>query len=207
MTDYDEHHSYDQDSYDVGPADVATDAQVRAAQAARASRPTTCDQPCHQGSPRSTVPHAGWSPERGWHDAIAPEPSYVHEARYLGAAAAMAAASWLEIPEDDARSILTDVDPLVMDQYAPPNLSGEWADDPTSDSLWREITGADEALTDDAQFAQVDAIADAWQEGCDLVWSDALQAHALRVLGEHTSATQADHALAARVTELRELAR
>lgn len=100
------------------------------------------------------------------------------QARYLGADAALAAASWVTMDEADARSILEDVDPEVMDRYPEPNLSGEWADDPTPTSLAREV-GYD---GDDQDHEQ--AIADAWEAGRDEVWSDALQGVALRLLGD-----------------------
>jgi len=79
-------------------------------------------------------------------------PAHVSEARYLGHDAGLTAASWLwlEMTEADARSILTDVDPEVADRYPGPNLSGEFADDPTPRSLATECgvgtVGATEGL-------------------------------------------------------------
>lgn len=46
----------------------------------------------------------------------------------------------------------------------PPNLSGEWADDPTPNSLARlhGITDADE----------IDALCDSWEEGVEEAWTE-----------------------------------
>lgn len=101
-------------------------------------------------------------------------------ARYLGADAALAAASWLILSETQARSILDDIDPEVVDAIGEPNLSGEWADDPTPGNLYYEVTGE----TDPGDGDLVAELCDAWEEGRDLVWADALQAVALRTLGD-----------------------
>lgn len=119
------------------------------------------------------------------------------QARYLGADAALAAASWLTMNEADAQSILDDVDPEVMDRYREPTLTGEWDDVATPEALGNEILGprpiGDNAVTRDEIAANVreilgadgvEALSAAWHEGRDEVWSDALQAHALRVLGD-----------------------
>jgi hypothetical protein len=125
-------------------------------------------------------------------------------ARYLGADAALAAATWLEMPEADAASILADVDPAVLDQYEPPNLSGEFAGDPTPDSLTLEVTSY--ALAEDrAEVA--DAVADAWEAGRDEVWSDALEAQALRVVGRTDAALYVEARLERLVSVLRDATR
>jgi hypothetical protein len=121
-------------------------------------------------------------------------------ARYLGADAALTAASWIVMSESDARSILSDVDPMVLDSYPEPNLSGGWADDLTPAILYREVTGVTVAL---ATAEQVDEIADAWEEGRDAVWSDALRAHALRLLGDIPRALEVERATEAYVSSLR----
>jgi len=122
------------------------------------------------------------------------------QARYLGADAALAAATWLEMSEPDARSWLTDVDPMVIDRYPEPTLSGEFTDDPTPMSLAVEITGH-------LQCAELrDALADAWESGRDLVWSDAVSAHALRVLGKVDAACDLERHTEAKVAELRKAA-
>jgi hypothetical protein len=98
------------------------------------------------------------------------------EAFELGAAAGIAAASWVAdgntSPEHYARvlAMTDDGDPQASD-YLPaiPNLSGEWADAPTPHTLYREITGNDPAdrisEDEDADGEIVDAIADAWEAG------------------------------------------
>ena len=132
-----------------------------------------------------------------------PEPSHVAEARYLGHDAALAAATWVEMNEADARSVLDDVDPEVMDRYAPPNLSGQWADDPTPATLHHEIVGRH--ITSDRDSNVAEEIADAWCEAVDAAWADALQAHALRVLGRIEDAQRVEAALEAEADRLREL--
>src|SRR3954453_10754134 len=74
--------------------------------------------------------------------------AHEREAYELGVQAAIAAASWVldgNTPQDHiARMVamLDAGDPEVYDFLpAMPDLSGEWADDPTPDSLYAEITG------------------------------------------------------------------
>jgi hypothetical protein len=133
------------------------------------------------------------------------DPAYVREARYLGHDAALASASWIVgMSESDARSILEDVDPEVMDRYPSPDLSGQWADDPTPRSLAHDV-GANDG---DIAFwgpELVDQIADAWCEGVDSAWSYALEAHALRVLGRTTDALRVEGELEAEAARLRSL--
>jgi hypothetical protein len=131
------------------------------------------------------------------------EPAYVRQARYLGADAAMASASWIDgMSEADARSVLEDVDPAVLDNYREPNLSGEFAGDPTPASLYDDIVGDRDVVADEIE----DAIADAWEAGRDDVWNDALQAHALRVLGRIDTALYVERQLERRMDALREAA-
>lgn len=127
----------------------------------------------------------------------------IARARYLGADAALAAASWVTMSDDDARSILDDVDPAVLDNYREPNLSGEWDDEVTPAVLYREVTGVTVAL---ATEAEVDAIATAWAQGCDEVWSHALQGVALRTLDIVGTAARVESELEATVTGLRTMA-
>src|SRR5918996_2580379 len=133
-------------------------------------------------------------------DQTSADPRHVREARYLGHDAALSAATWLEMSETDATSILEDIDPAVLDQYAPPNLSGEWAGDPTRDSLTFEVTGLSFDFDRD-RYA--DAIAEAWEEGVSEAWPLALEAHALRVVGRITLALAVESELEQRATELR----
>jgi hypothetical protein len=97
---------------------------------------------------------------------------YENEAREMGRRAGIAAASWVfdgnTSPFQVERMVkwMDDGDPQY-EQYLParPNLSGEWADDPTPGTLAYEITGLD---SDYPGFDQiVDAIADAWEAGVD----------------------------------------
>lgn len=131
--------------------------------------------------------------------------THLAHARYLGADAALTnVVDHHTMSESDARSILSDVDPEVMDRYAEPNLSGEWADDPTPRTLVREIVGAHSDDGDSCLFDDLEqAIADAWEEGRDAVWSDALQATALRVLGDIARALEVEAAYEATVASLR----
>lgn len=125
----------------------------------------------------------------------AQEASHLANARYLGADAAMAAASWVTMDESDARSILTDVDPEVMDRYEAPNLSGEMA----GESIPEIFSDFDDPWDE--------SLHDAWEEGRDAVWSDALQATALRVLGDIPKALQLEADIEAYVSALRNAAR
>jgi hypothetical protein len=131
------------------------------------------------------------------------EPQHLAHARYLGADAAMAAATWLEVSEADAQSILDDVDPEVMDRYDGPNLSGEWADDPTPQSIAREV-GANDGDIAFYGIDLLDDVATAWESGRDDVWGDALQAHALRVVGRIDDALKVERDLESRVSRMRE---
>lgn len=132
---------------------------------------------------------------------------HLAHARYLGADAALAAASWLTMSEADARSILDDVDPEVMDRHPEPNLSGEFADDPTPRTLAREVIGAHSDDGDSCLFDELeDAIATAWEDGRDAVWSDALEATALRALGDVARALEVEAANEATVASYRKAA-
>jgi hypothetical protein len=97
---------------------------------------------------------------------------YENEAREMGRQAGINAASWVI----DGNTTLFHIERMVAmydegdpeyHDYLPtrPNLSGEWADDPTPGTLAYEITGLD---SDYPGFDQiVDAIADAWEAGVD----------------------------------------
>jgi hypothetical protein len=94
---------------------------------------------------------------------------YENEAREMGRQAGIAAASWVIDGNTSQEHIQRMVamydegDPEYHD-YLPtrPNLSGEWADDPTPLSITTEIVG-DEVDPDPI----VDAIAEAWEAGAD----------------------------------------
>lgn len=113
------------------------------------------------------------------------EERYRAQAKYQGADAALVTASWVIMSEADARSFLNDVDDEVMDRYREPNLYGEFADDPTPNTLALEIVGHAELAAYEDDGGEIEsALASAWEEGRDLVWADALQAVALRTLGD-----------------------
>jgi hypothetical protein len=111
------------------------------------------------------------------------------EAYRLGVAAAEAAASWAadgNTSDEHRRTVLAmlnDGDPMAND-YLParPNLSGEWADDPTPRSIAADVgyatpdRDADEPI--DAILADdetVQAIADAYEAGVSDTFQDACE--------------------------------
>lgn len=124
-------------------------------------------------------------------ETCAREASHLAQARYLGADAALSTNTWIEMSEPDARSILSDVDPEVMDRYEGPNLSGEMAGESIPEIF---------CDFDDPHDPQLH---DAWEEGRDEVWSDALQATALRVTGDIQTALELERDIGNRVDALR----
>lgn len=129
-------------------------------------------------------------------------------ARYLGADAALTAATSFVMSESDARSVLSDVDPAVLDSFTVPNLSGEYAGDPTPRSLAGYVLGDCSdyyACTscDDFLDELVSELVDAWEQGRDEVWDRALQAVALRVLGRVADACELERSLEATAAALR----
>ncbi len=102
-------------------------------------------------------------------DAMSTTDEFLAAAYERGRDAALAAASWVtdgnESDESRRRKLamLEDGDPAI-DQFLPntPNLSGEWADDPTPLSLARDITGGDDLPED-----LTDALADEFERGVD----------------------------------------
>lgn len=139
---------------------------------------------------------------------------HLAHARYLGADAALAAASWLTMSEADAISILDgDGDPEVLDRYPKPNLSGEWADVATPDAVASEVgecpDDCDGIHVSSGPSAhhfspeQVDEIATAWEEGRDGCWSDAVEAFAYRVVGNIPMALAIEASNEAYVASLR----
>jgi hypothetical protein len=84
-------------------------------------------------------------------------------------------------------SIHTDVDPAVLDGLAWPNLSGEFADDPTPRSLMADLgfgfeTDDDEMLEPSDEL--VDELCDIWETRASEVFNDALHELAARVVAE-----------------------
>ena len=109
--------------------------------------------------------------------------STIDRAREDGHHYGATAAEWAEIASDeDARSILEDIDPAVLDRYEPAApLSGEWADDPTPRTLAREYGIDDE--TEDGQH-ELEAVCDAFEDAYYAAFSEGLQRAALARLGE-----------------------
>lgn len=127
---------------------------------------------------------------------------YLAHARYLGADAALSSVvDHYLMSESDARSILDDVDPEVMDRYPEPTLR-DW-EEMGDQNLFHEATGVSSQY---ATAAEVDALTEAWEEGRDLVWGNALQATALRVIGEIERALDVERDLERDVSELRSAA-
>ena len=145
----------------------------------------------HWDEPAYVAPHVcgTYDPECTCREA--PELAY---ARYLGADAALCSYGWLGMSEADARSILSDVDPEVMDRYPEPTV-GYWETE-FGESLREQVDA-------DVETTGPDELADAWEEGRDAVWSDALQATALRVLGDIQSALELERDIENRVDALR----
>lgn len=108
---------------------------------------------------------------------------YLDSARALGIQHALAAAGWAVDGDTTAYharrmlAMLEEGDPEAYD-YLPrePNLSGEYADDPTPLSLARDITGEDDPDPD-----TIDALADAYEDGVAEAFSPACES-ALRAL-------------------------
>lgn len=93
----------------------------------------------------------------------------LRDARQLGAEIGAAAATWADDfsgwSDDDLATFCEDDDPEIMDRFTVPNLSGEWADDPTPNTLADDIgIRRDSRLMDDA--------CSAWEDGCsDAFWA------------------------------------
>jgi hypothetical protein len=111
------------------------------------------------------------------------------EAKDLGASAARDAATWVTDGNSSAghvRRLLTmleEGDPAA-DGMLPnsPNLSGEWADDPTPLSLARDVTGLDEPADE-----IMDALATAFEAGVSDAFMPAVEAELRRFIGEEVS--------------------
>lgn len=103
---------------------------------------------------------------------------YEAEAYEMGVEAGRAAASWAVDGNSNQHHIrqmlvmFEEGDPALHD-YLPtyPDLSGEWADAPTPQSLAQDIMGPD-YRTDDPM---VEALADAWERGVAEVYLDACE--------------------------------
>lgn len=122
------------------------------------------------------------------------------EAFELGAAAGLAAASWVADGNTSEEHIvrvlamMDDGDPEAYDYLpATPNLSGEWADAPTPRSLFEEITGfdahAEASWNHDAYLAVLEPICEAWEEGV----SSTFETECERILRAMAPATGEEH--------------
>jgi hypothetical protein len=100
----------------------------------------------------------------------------LEKARALGRAYGKAKASWAIEPERlskvQMQAILDgieDVDPLIMNQFKEPDLSGEYSDSPTPERLVNEL----EFDEDSGQAGDIEAICEAWKEAArDTFWSE-----------------------------------
>jgi hypothetical protein len=106
---------------------------------------------------------------------------WINEAKALGTEHAESAASWTFDGNSDqaewARvlAMMQDGDPAAFD-YLPqqPNLSGEWADDLTPDSLYEQVTGKDASLA--IGTVLIDALAAAYEDGVSEAFGPACEA-------------------------------
>jgi hypothetical protein len=112
--------------------------------------------------------------------------AWIAAAHELGCEHARNAASWVadgNSSEDGIRRLLTmldDGDPQAEDHLPQrPNLSGEWADNPTPRSLFEDLTGLDahaEATWNmDAYNALVDELSDAYENGVSETFESACE--------------------------------
>lgn len=99
---------------------------------------------------------------------------WLDAARALGEDAGRNAASWCVDGNSDraerARvlAMMREGDPQAFDFLPPmPNLSGEWADDPTPGSLVEDVTGLSRWNVDDAT---TDEIVFAWDAGANIAF-------------------------------------
>ena len=135
-------------------------------------------------------------------DAI-PTNTQLNRARYHGADAALtyACSPGTAMSDDRARSTIAG----DLDWATPPNLSGQRPCDQTRIGLADDVLGIDPAnpIPEDV----LDALADAWEQGRDLVWADALRAIAHRTLGNITTALAIERANERIADRLREAIR
>ena len=100
-----------------------------------------------------------------------------------GARAGRNAASWCidgNTTDETLRRLvqgLEDGDPMILDAYRTPNLSGEFADDPTPRTLQADYDVSDKRWDDIG-----DGVCNAWQDAADEAFRHALEATARRRL-------------------------
>lgn len=115
----------------------------------------------------------------------------LNEARKLGAEIGAAAATWQDDfsgwSDDDLETLCEDVDPVILDRFTLPNLSGEWADDPTPGTLADYIgIRRDSRIIDDA--------CSAWEEGCsDAFWAHLDERATVERYGRYVDACKAEN--------------
>lgn len=97
---------------------------------------------------------------------------------------------------ESARAVLAlmdDGDPRAWDFLPPvPNLSGEWADDPTPRSIFEEVEGRGIDADDPDDIVRVDGCADAWETGVQETFESACEAALRAVAGDAPSSFSLD---------------
>jgi len=95
----------------------------------------------------------------------------VEEARKLGGMAGVNAASWYfdssDPKDEDFKRVLkglADGDPAILDTLPSGWLAGEYADDPTPQSLYRELGMSDDQIEVFSRYGLIDEISDAYEQ-------------------------------------------
>jgi len=102
------------------------------------------------------------------------------KARFLGAEVALTEASALVVTDAEAHAIVNG----GRHPFDPPSLDGAPGSTSSLTGLTTEVLGAGAAgLTTEELTAAVGAMANAWEEGRDIVWPAALWSTAMRTLG------------------------
>lgn len=88
--------------------------------------------------------------------------------------------------EENARAFLKGIeegDPLIMDSYSPPNLSGEWADSMTEAELLKAVfDGFDADIIDTLEPEEIDDIANAYTQAASDWFFQELETSAANLL-------------------------
>ena len=106
----------------------------------------------------------------------------VEAARKEGSEAGRAAASWYfnrtDPTDDDYKRVLKgleDGDPEIMDTLTSGWLSGEFADSPTPQSLYRELGMTDEQIEVMGRYGLLDEISEAYEQAADQRQQDEIE--------------------------------